>query len=206
MSLIAEDEMPKSLPDRNVVSWFSDYEPQTAKGMDRYLQALIKTGQKDKAQRLMRKWWKNALFKSHEQNRFLADYGSFIDSQTHKIRFGYLLQKRHYTNARTIGRLLGNGYPQLAEARIALAESKPGVDGLIRKVPDNLQGDPGLMLARLKWRRKRNNDFGALEIFHNMPPAEIIPNKSEWWNERNIMVRRMIDEKRYESAYLLCCQ
>lgn len=203
LKLTAEKAMPADLPAADVIRWFDEYDPLTPEAMERYLAALLADNQTEKAGRELRAWWKNAKLESVQQNNFLARYGRVLDRQSHVNRFGALLEKRQYTNARAIARHLGKGYPALAEARIALAEGKGGVDSVLASVPPHLQNDPGLMLERLRWRRRNGKDFAALEILHNMPPVDTIANPEDWWEERHILARRFMEEKRYESAYLL---
>lgn len=200
---LAEKSMPASLPQQEVVDWFNGNTPQTANGMNRYVQALISQGQNNVAQEKLAAWWPKAALNNQEQAYFLSHYSGMIGQSAHIARFNTTLYRKQYTNARTLAKLIGKGYPLLAEARIGLAESRPGVEGLVRAVPANLQDDPGFMLERLRWRRKNDMDFGAIEILQNMPPAEQIPNLGDWWKERNIMARRLIEKKDYRTAYLV---
>lgn len=203
MRLAAEKNMPAGLPDADVIAWYDSYAPLTPDGMERYLRALLKSGDKEKAAEKFRAWWKTAQLEPAQQSAFASRYASLLDAKTNIARFGVLLARQQYTNARGIARLIGKGYPALAEARIALTEGKAGVDTVIATVPRNLQNDPGLLLARLKWRRRNDNEFGALEILHNMPPIDTIANPDDWWAERRTLIRRMMVDGRYESAYLL---
>ena len=77
------------------------------------------------------------------------------------------------------------------------------MDRAIEQVPPYLKKDPGLLYERLKWRRQHNKDYQAMEILHNAPKAEDITNLADWWKERHILIRRMIEKKQYQSAYLL---
>lgn len=200
---LAEKSMPATLSDKEVMDWFDDNGPQTAKGMARYVEALVNQGQSQIAEKRLNDWWPKASLNNEEQAFFMGRYAAMIDHSAHIARLNTVLFRKQYTNARALARMIGKGYPALAEARIGLAESRPGIDGLVRAVPAHLQDDPGFMLERLRWRRKNNMDFGAIEILQNMPPPSQIPNIGEWWKERNIMARRLIDKKDYRTAYLV---
>jgi len=203
MRLIAERVMPDDLPAVDVVRWFDGFPPLTPDGMDRYLQALIDTGSRSRSEKTLLAWWKDAQLSPAQQKSFLARYGKELDRKVHVARFGWLLMRGQYTNARALARQLGKGYPDLVEARIALAKKKSGVDNAIARVPPHLQNDPGLLLERLRWRRRNGKDFGAIEILHAMPSIDIIPNPDKWWGERHIMARRLMERGQYESAFLL---
>lgn len=203
LKLLAERSMPDSMHDGDMVAWFDQNAPQTATGMSRYVAALNNLGKKDIAAQRLDAWWPRASLNNKEQAFFLNRYARTIDKNAHIARFNTVLFRQQYTNARALARMIGTGYPALAEARIALAQNSPGVNRLVQAVPAQLQDDPGFMLERLRWRRKNNQDFGAIEILQNMPPADQIPNLDDWWEERNIIARRLIEKKDYRTAYLV---
>ncbi len=205
---MAEDVMPGNLPSSDVAAWFDDYAPLTSKGTQRYMQAMISMGHAAKAKKYLAGWWSRTLVLSRDQQKEIyRSYGGLLDRTDHRKRLDALLYGGRYRNARGIARVLGNGYTQLAEARIALAEEqKAGINALINKVPRSLQSDPGLLYERLRWRRRNNLDVGAMEILHNAPPPQHIQNLPDWWRERHIIIRRLLEKGHHKSAYLLVSQ
>ena len=199
----AEKGMPSNLTNGEITAWFADYPPLTAAGLDRYLGALVDTGKKAEAKKVIAGWWASKLTTREDQKLIYYKYGELLDANAHRRRLDTLLFSGQYTNARAIAEVLGHGYPELAEARIAIAEDKPGLGALIAKIPRGLQDDPGLLYERLRWRRKNNLDVEAMQILNNPPPASQIQNPEGWWKERHIIIRRLLEQKMYESAYLL---
>ncbi|MCB9996478.1 MAG: lytic transglycosylase domain-containing protein [Rhodospirillales bacterium] len=203
MRLAAEKALAKGAVNRDVVDWFGKYEPLTTDGVETYLDALQAEGLDTKAQAVARLWWQDALTSPGQQDRFLRKYGKYLNEDAHRRRLDKLLFREHFTNARAVAQILGRGYPALTEARIALAADHNGVDGRIASVPAHLARDPGLLYERLRWRRRHDMNFQAMEMLHNPPPAGKITNLPDWWKERHIIARRLMEEKKYESAYLL---
>lgn len=203
MTAKVEDIMPANFPSNDVLTWFKDYPPQTGRGMSRYMDALVAQGRKDEARKFMVDWWASTLTSRDQQRGLFEKYGQFLTLDAHKRRFDALLLAERYDSARAIAGVLGQGYPELAEARIALAQGKKNVEGLIKKVPGYLQSDAGLLYERIRWRHKNNQDFGAMELLHQAPDSSKIQNLEEWWEERQIIVRRLMDQGSYKSAYLL---
>ncbi|MBI1300106.1 MAG: transglycosylase SLT domain-containing protein [Alphaproteobacteria bacterium] len=203
----AEESMPEDLPNSEVLAWYEDFPPETVYGMGRFMDALMIEGQREKARALMVEWWSQKLTSRDQQVEIFKKYGSLLTLEAHKRRFDNLLFNKQYENARAIADLLGQGYPALAEARIALAQQESnGVSGLIDAVPVYLEDDPGLLYERLQWRRKRDLDKGALEILRKKIDAEKVSNPKDWWAERHIMIRRLLDKADYDSAYELASQ
>lgn len=204
MKSLAEEMMPASLPSGDVMAWFSDYPPVTARGMGRYMESMIAQGREKDARKFLTAWWADAMISRDQQRDLFKKYGEYLPLEAHKRRFDALLLKGGKDDsARAIAGVLGNGYPELAEARIALSSGKKGVEGLIKKVPKNLQSDPGLLFERLRWRRKNNEDFGAMEILHAAPDPAKVLNPEDWWKEREIIIRRQLEAGSFKSAYLL---
>lgn len=199
----AEKQMPSSLDPAFVIAWYDDYAPQTGKGMDQYMQAMLSTGQTEKAKKLISGWWAEKPLGRDEQQTLFRKYFSYLDRNAHEKRVDALLFASQYTNARAIAQILQNGYPELVEARIALAEEKPNVNALLQKVPPQLMNDAGLMYERLRWRRRNNLDTEAIEILRHQPPAAQIQNMDDWWKERHIIIRRLLEKKQYRAAYNL---
>ncbi|MCK6419162.1 MAG: lytic transglycosylase domain-containing protein, partial [Alphaproteobacteria bacterium] len=46
----------------------------------------------------------------------------------------------------------------------------------------------------------------ALDILRHMPPAEKIANPEDWWKERHIMARRLMERRQFRDAYALVRQ
>ena len=186
-----------------LVRWFDKKPPLSAEGLDAYAKALLRLNKRPQFKAMINDWWATTLMARPEQKYIYRRYGTNISLESHRKRFDKLLFNRQYSNARAIAQVLGKGYPALTEARIALAENKAGVDRLVAAVPQDLQRDPGLLYERLKWRRKKNMDSRAIEILNNPPPFESISNPQDWWQERHIIIRRLLERKDYKTAYSL---
>ncbi len=203
MRLAAEKAMPANLSDEAIIAWYKDYPPKTFSGLERYLAALQDQRMTEELRRVTGEWWRSTVITPDQQKRLFTNYRRYISERDHLARINSQLMKGAYTNARTIARMVGRGYPALVEARIALAEDSPNVNQVVDSVPPQLRRDPGLMFERLRWRRKKDYDVGAMEILHNMPPVASIPNLEDWGAERQILARRLMEKGQYSSAYLL---
>ena len=200
MKVRAEGVMPEELSNAEVIAWYDDFSPNTTYGMERYIDALIIEGKRDKARHLIADWWAETLVSRKQQRNIFQKYGGYLTLDAHKNRFDALLRNKHYDSARGIASVLGQGYPALANARIALARGKSsGLGKLIDAVPSYLQDDPGLLYERLHWRRKHNLDSGAIEILMKAP--DNIKNRKAWWKERHILIRRVLEKGDHRLAY-----
>lgn len=201
MQGIAEDRMPADYSNAQVIGWFNAQAPVTAKGMNRYLSALVVNGKSDQARQFINQWWPDALLERDGQRKIFSTYQTLISSTAHKERLNVLLYRGDYSNARAIAGVLGKSYKALAQARIGLATQSNNVSALIKAVPASLQQDEGLLYERLRWRRRNDQNQGALEILKSAPSAKAMHDPSKWWLERHIMTRRYLENKNYRTAY-----
>jgi len=203
LARIAETRLPDDLSIQQVINWFSRNKPVSGNGMNRYMASLLQMRQTGSAVSILKDWWVNANLTADEQSAILANYGQYLGTQDHVRRIERMMSDKQYTAARALAMRVGNGYPQLVEARIALQEGDKGVQGRLSQVPRGLLQDAGLMLSRLQWRRQNNDDQGAIQILHAAPPAGQTTDPAAWWKERHVMARRMIEQRNYREAYRL---
>lgn len=201
MQATAERNLPDNYPAQNVIQWFATYPPVTARGLDLYVTALHASGQQDKARKTLNEFWSKIRMKTEDQATLLSKYKSWFTQDAHRRRLDFLLFRSQNKDAKTLARSLGSGYQALVEARIALREDARSVEALIALIPASLRNDPGLQFERLSWRRKKKENAGALQILNSAPAASQITNPEDWWKERNIIVRRLIEERRFAEAY-----
>ncbi len=186
-----------------LIGFFDRHEPLTGKGMESYLQALSQQGQTTKLQKIINAWWPAANLSRDDQRSLYQGYGRYIKTASHKARLNYLLDKGWYDSASGIAGVLEGGYPALVRAREALRQQSRNASSSLNTVPRSLIDDEGLLFDRLQWRRRKDLNQGAIEILAKAPPANQMQNPAAWWKERHIIVRRLIEEKKYQQAYRL---
>lgn len=199
----AERNINDSESDSSIINWFSKNQPITARGMERYTDALLSKGQISTAKKVLNNWWPKASLTRDQQRNFFAKYNQYLERQSHIERLDDLLRSSEYSNAMAMADTLGGGYPALAAARRGLAQSAGDVNALVNAVPAALKNNEGLLYERLKWRRKNNMDAGAIEILNISPPVSQMHSPGEWWKERHIIVRRLMERKEFKKAYAL---
>lgn len=199
----AEKAMPGDIPDAAALAWFSKNPPQTTFGMRTYSAALMRAGQKEKALSGINTWWRTVSLTPADQSKAYMAFATYLDKRAHEDRLRMLIFKSQYTNARALAEAMGRGYTALTEARIALRGGKDGVNGYLGRVPSTLVNDEGLLFDRLQWRRKNNENIGAIEILNKTPEQDAMYAPDDWGKERAIMVRRLMEEGKYGLAYRL---
>src|SRR5436305_5463000 len=115
-----------------------------------------------------------------------------------------LLYGSEHEAALRAAKRLGAGYVALAKARIASYKKAPNTRALLEEVPRELHSDPGFIFSKIQLLRREENFAEAAGLMLSAPrdPARLY-NLDEWWIERRLLARKMIDTGEYRTAYLI---
>lgn len=195
----AEEAMTMATPRPEIRAWFDKHPPLTTDGGIMLGISLIDAGERAEGVAVLRNTWVEGKFGRKQIRSFYKRYRKYLRGEDHRDRLDRLLWDRKYSQARRMMSLVPKGDQILAQARMRLRLFRGGVDWAIRRVPDALKRDPGLLYERLRWRlrKKRLND--AMEILANPPRDLVRPEK--WWRERSRAVRPLLAQGRAEEAY-----
>ncbi len=99
---------------------------------------------------------------------------------------------------------LGAGEVALAKARIAAYHKAPNTRALLEAVPRELHNDPGYIFSKIQLLRREEKFAEAAQLMLSAPkdPGRLY-NVDEWWIERRLLSRKMIDAGEYRTAYLI---
>lgn len=195
----AEPKLPASYTPAQVLAWFGNRLAITGSGALRHVSALWDSGQQERARAAAREYWVSGDFTAEEEKAFHRRFKSLLRREDEIARLDRLLWAQNSGAAQRQLRRVPAGYAALARARLALAENRPGVDGLINQVPAELRDDPGLLYERAVWRQKRNRLEGVVELIDALPAGS--PQNAAWWRLRNWVFWRALDRKDYALAY-----
>ena len=195
----AEEAMTDRLPKDRILAWLKKHPPLTTDGGVMLGAALIATGRKTEGAAVIRNTWVEGDFGRRQERNFLRRYRKLLRGEDHWDRLDRLLWDGKFRQARRTMNRVPSGEAKLARARMALRLYRGGVDWALRRVPEGLKRDPGLLYERLKWRRRKDRIDDAVEILLNPPRDLIRPEK--WWSERAAMVRPLLARGRVADAY-----
>ncbi|UZE52160.1 transglycosylase SLT domain-containing protein [Rhodopseudomonas sp. P2A-2r] len=190
--------------DDTVLGYFADEKPLSAKGKFSLARALIARGDRAGAERLVRDAWRNDGMSGDVENTALDLFGAFITAGDHKARMDKLLYSSDTDGAMRAAKRLGGAQMALAKARIGVTKKAINVRGLLDAVPSELHGDPGYMFAKIQQLRREEKfaEAGQLMLAAPRDPARL-HNLDEWWVERRLLSRKMLDVGEYRTAYLI---
>jgi soluble lytic murein transglycosylase len=190
--------------DAVIWSWFETESPVSAKGRFSLARVLLARGDRANAERLVREAWHNDPMSEETENTALDLFGALLTAGDHKARMDALLYGSEHAAALRAAKRLGSGYVALARARIAAYEKAPNLRALLEAVPHELHGDPGYVFSKIQLLRREEKFADAAQLMLAAPkdPARL-HNLDEWWIERRLLARKMIDVGEHRTAYLI---
>ena len=191
--------------DATVWSWFENESPISAKGRFSLAKVLIARGDRANAERLVREAWRSDPMSEDTETTALDLFGALLTAGDHKTRMDTLLYGTEQEAAgMRAAKRLGSGYVALAKARIAANKKESNLRALLETVPRELHGDTGYLFARIQLLRREEKFADAAQLMLSAPkdPGRL-HNLDEWWIERRLLARKMLDVGEHRTAYLI---
>ncbi|MEZ5938045.1 MAG: lytic transglycosylase domain-containing protein [Hyphomonadaceae bacterium] len=186
------------------IEWLRKHGPSTDKGVLALARAYDEMGHRPEAVALARQAWRSRRLSSDAEDEILSEYGASLDSEDYRARVDYLLWRGDVTEARSLLSHLSSGARAAATARIALRRNERNVDALVQAVPADYASDPGLSYERARWRERRGLEQGELEMLLEIRGSEAIEaGRDAIWREKQQVIRRLIRERDFQTAYTL---
>lgn len=191
--------------DATVWSWFENDSPISAKGKLALAKVMISRGDRANAERLVREAWRNEGMSEDTESAVLDQFGALLNAGDHKARMDALLYgTEQEAGGMRAAKRLGSGHVALAKARIAANKKASNLRSLLEAVPRELHGDPGYMFAKIQLLRREEKFNEAAQLMMSAPkdPGRL-HNLNEWWVERRLLARKMLDVGEHRSAYMI---
>jgi soluble lytic murein transglycosylase len=191
--------------DATVWSWFENESPISAKGKFALAKVMIGRGDRANAERLVRDAWRHDGMTEDTETTALELFGALLTAGDHKARMDFMLYgtEQEAAGLRAAKRL-GSGHLALAKARIAANKKASNTRALLDAVPRELHGDPGFIFSKIQLLRREEKFNEAAQLMLAAPKdPNRLHNLDEWWIERRLMARRMLDVGEHRTAYLI---
>ncbi len=190
--------------DATVWAWFENESPLSAKGKFSLARVMIARGDRANAERLVRDAWRNDAMSEDTENTALDLFGALLTPGDHKARMDLLLYGSEHEAALRAAKRLGTGQVALAKARIAAFRKASNTRALLEAVPQEFHGDPGYIFSKIQLLRREEKFAEAAQLMLSAPkdPGRL-HNLDEWWVERRLLSRKMLDIGEHRTAYLI---
>ena len=177
-------------------------QPVTGKGKFALGRALLERGDRDGARAAIHDAWRTEPLPRDAEEQVLATFGDLISPLDEKAR----MDTRLYAGDNEIGsraaQRLGSDEAAVARMRVAFNQKSPSAHDLLEALPDTVKDDPLVIFSRIQDLRRADKIPEAAALLMTAPrdPA-VLRDTDEWWVERRLVARRMLDLNDPRTAY-----
>ena len=182
-----------------VVEALADKPPETLEGVHILTRALLELGMKQQAAATISSFWRHERLEAKEETALLREFDDLLTKADHRARMEQMLHYDRVSSALRVAKRAGA--TELAEAWGAVIRKNGKAKKLLDKVPQAQRG-AGYAFAqarRLRWARHYKE--AAAAMLKAPVEAEAFVDPDDWWAERRVLSRELIDIGEVETAY-----
>ncbi|MEZ5790417.1 MAG: lytic transglycosylase domain-containing protein [Nitratireductor sp.] len=196
-ALASENPSPRS-----VIQAFGNSRPESLEGAIVLAKAWLASGNKKAANAAIAPIWREDALSAASEKRVLAEVGDALTREDHRIRMHMLLYRERTTDGLRMAPLAGR--TSLAKAWVSTIRNDGKGSALLNSVDAASRKDSGYLFARIKQAR-RDDDYKTAAALLKSAPRErsVLIDPDEWWVERRIISRAMLDKGDAKSAYVI---
>lgn len=206
----AESRLPATWDDAKVLRYFGANPPDGVWGVSRLAKVLTKLGRKDEGDKLIRDKWVTERFRGRKgrayQTLFLGMNKSRLRDEDHFARAEHLLWKKRRRELKSMLSLLDKDDRKVVDAfrTIVRKRGRPGkarLAKILAGIPKKHKDHELLKFAQAYWHLRNKSNDTAIAFMKEAPGSE--EAAEAWWDERGIMMRRLIRQQDYDTAYAI---
>ncbi|MBX6426350.1 MAG: lytic transglycosylase domain-containing protein [Variibacter sp.] len=185
-----------------VLAFFAKYEPLSAKGRLAFARALLAAGERAEAQRQVRAAWREDALSEDLEATVLELFGDLLSRADHEARMNRRIYADDFGAAARAAKRLGGAYPAIVRASEAVEKNAKNAGALLEAVPPEARREPAYLFSRARWLRRNDRVGEAAQVMLSMPrDPDSAQDSDEWWIERRILVRELLDAGNPQAAY-----
>jgi soluble lytic murein transglycosylase len=198
----AEAMLWQERADLATIRAFTADKPISGKGRFALGRALLAQGDQAGAQAAIRGAWRGESLSRDAEEQILETFGGLITRADEKARMDSRLYANENEPGMRAAQRLGGNEPAIAKARIALNEKSANAKALLDALPASAQSDALVLLSRIQLLRRADKVSEAAELMLASPhDTAHIHDADEWWIERRLVARKLLDVGEVKSAY-----
>ncbi len=176
--------------------------PASSKGRFALARALLAQGDEAGAHALIREPWLTEPLSRELEDQVLQTFGGLVTRADDKARMAFRLYANDSDGGMRAAQRLGGLEPTIAKARIAVNEKAANAKALLDALPSSAQADPLVLFSQIQWYRRGDSIPEASELMLRAPrDPEQIQDTDEWWIERRLIARKLLDLGDAKTAY-----
>ncbi|MGU3538998.1 lytic transglycosylase domain-containing protein [Methylobacterium sp. A54F] len=185
-----------------VRAYFGATRPQSAPGKFALALAFRAEGLDGDAATLVRELWREETFGRSLEARVLDAFPGALTRIDHRARMERALMKEDWEAAGRAAGYAGGAMQTLVRARRAVEDKSSGALAALNAVPPSLRSDASYIFSKAQYFRRADKADAAAAVLATAPTnPEVLVDGDEWWVERRIVARKLMDAGNSRTAY-----
>jgi soluble lytic murein transglycosylase len=196
----AEARLWQERSDATTVRRFTGDQPTSTKGRLALARALLAEGDRDGAGRWVREAWRSEELSERLEAEAFEMFRDLLTREDHRARMDKRIGAKDFSGARRAAQRLGNDEISIVKACVA-AMANEALDRL-DAVETAARQDLGYTLCRIHWMLRHDRIEDAVRLTLAAAPEKMaLQDTDEWWRERRILARKLLDLGKFRTAY-----
>jgi soluble lytic murein transglycosylase len=184
------------------LAYFAQWPALSARGKFAHARALLMRGDRKAAEALVQQAWRSDSLSQEIESKVLEAFGDILTRADHKARMDRrLYEKDDADGGLRAAQRLGGNEVLIAKARIA-GHGKNTPKAALDAVPAAARDDIGYKFTRIQQLRRADQLAEAVALIKTVPkPLSDNHDHDEWWMERRVLARKLLDAGDAQNAY-----
>jgi soluble lytic murein transglycosylase len=192
----------ENLTPQGVIQAFGKTRPESVTGAVLLARAYLESGNKKLANAAIAPIWRTQRLSASDEEMVMKKVGLVLTRDDHRVRMQMQFYKERAGDGMRMASLAGQ--TSLAKAWVAVIKNAGEARKLINAVDPSLRKDAGYLYLRIKQARREDKYKEAAKLLLSAPrDAASLVDPDEWWVERRIISREMVDLGDPATAYKL---
>ncbi|MDE2379125.1 transglycosylase SLT domain-containing protein, partial [Bradyrhizobium sp.] len=198
----AEVRLWQEKSDAATVHGFTFDRPLSAKGKFALARVLLAEGERYRAAQLVRAAWRSEELSERAEEEADEAFGDLLTADDRRARMDKRIGAKDFAGARRAAKRLGEDAVAIVKACAAVRGKADKAKDLLGDVPTEARGDLGYTLCRVQWLVQKDRiDDAAEAMLAAAPGTMALQDTDEWWRERRLLARKLLDQHKYRTAY-----
>jgi soluble lytic murein transglycosylase len=150
----------------------------------------------------VREAWRNDNFSDDLESLAIDVFRDLITAADHKARMDMRLYAEDVDGGLRSANRAGGNALVIAKARIGVIKKAGNAGALLDAVPADAHRDVGYIFSRAQYLRRADKADEAAELILSIPPDHgQMLDSDQWWVERRLVARKLIDLGDVKGAY-----
>lgn len=186
-------------PAATVISVLGASMPGTVDGQILLARAYLAQGESARAAAIAKSVWIDNFLSQEQENTVLDGLGTLLDRDDHWARAMHLMMHDRARGSERLLPYLSAAQKSLVVARAAVSRNDANAKALLDSVDASMQANPVFIFSRAQRARQFELWESAVDWLAKAP--DIPPDAEEWWYERRLLVRKLLDVGQPALAY-----